>query len=453
MKNNVLGLFIILLVILSFLPDWGFLYEGNSRPTISFPEIGVIIFIIIWFLQKLLQKDPKFSQKSVKIFILIFSIFLVATIGGVLHFNNINWNEHFKSSIKLIFWAIFMFCWIDVMRELSSNSQFSNRAWKYYLNCALIISSLAIFQYIFYQFTVSHLNLNPFLNQRWGVIGWVYRATAIYVEPSWLGIILMPPLIAQGRLFFSKSELSYLWKFLFLLAGVLVSLSLASFIVLGVWGLLTLLKWIFQKLGIFIKEKIKKREINTIIVVFFLIIIGLLIGFKWLFPLITPRIITEFNVLVFNLTRGRMDRLTSGIRRFSSYEGFWTILKKSPLFGVGFDQIDYVSSLMGKYFEATTSGIIGFIGTSAGLLGIFLIFYILKFIWNGGEKKSLKIKLKNQPHLLIIGRGIVVALFLEQLILYAGILNADFWLLLAFAYLFISSGRREIEKSYKSYAK
>ena len=443
-KGSFIKILILILVLLSFFSDWGFFYS-SVRPTISFPEIGAMIFIIFWLLGKFLRKGLKISPKSLQIFFLIFSIFLVATIGAILHFDQISLSEHLKSSVKLIFWAIFMFCWVNAVKSIFTDIKFSNRVWTCYLNCALVISGITIFQYIFHQFTGQHLNLNPFLKQSWGVIGGYYRATGIYREPSWLGVVLIPPLIAQGKLFFTKNKVSYLWKFLFLVAGVLVSLSLANFIVLGIWGVFIFLKWIYQELSIFFKIKVKRNEFQTISAIFFLLIIVVFIIIQWIFPLVLPRIQTEFNAFIYNFKYGAQI-LTSGAKRFASYEGFVAILKRSPLFGVGFDQRDYVSYLVGKYFESTTSGIFGFIGTSAGLIGIILFLYMLKFIWNGGEKKKIKIREKNQPDLLLIGRAIVVALLLEQIFLYAGILNADFWIPLAFAYLFVKSGQLEVKK-------
>lgn len=432
-------IYVIFLVILSFLPDWGFIYRGNTKPTISFPEIGVALLIIIWFFHKITEENLKVKKISINMFFLIVSIILIATLGASLHYNQVNWIEHVKSSIKLLFWGIFIFCWIDILEDISSNFKISNKAWKFYINFALLISGIAIFQYIFYKFTGLHLRLNPFVNQSWGAIGGNYRAMAIYGEPSWLGVILLPPLISQGELFLRFNKFSYLSKFLFLLVGVIVSFSLASFIVLGIWGGFVLLKLFINSFSMFLLPKIKKKKIQAIFVVFCLIIIGGLIFLWWIYPLIIPRISIEVNNLVSNLA-GERQVLTSGSKRFASYEGFWAVLKNSPIFGVGFDQVKYISSLTGKYFEATTSGIFGFIGTSAGILGLFLFFYILKFIWNGSKSRKETIKSDHQSELIVAGRAIVLALFLEQLFLYAGILNSDFWLPLAFAYLFIRSG-------------
>lgn len=171
--------------------------------------------------------------------------------------------------------------------------------------------------------------------------------------------------------------------------------------------------------------------------------------FNWILPLIKTRINTEINDLTLSLRR-ETEISTSVAGRFSSYQGFWAVLKHSPLFGVGFDQVNYISNLSGRDFESH-SGIIGFIGTSTGLFGMILFLYILKFIWDGGEKKKLKIKEEYQPDSLVMGRAIIVALFLEQLILYGGILNTDFWLPLSFAYLFIRTGQIQILKKEKTY--
>lgn len=437
-------IYVIFLVILSFLPDWGLIYRGNVRPMISFPEIGVALLIIIWFFYKVIQENIKIKKISIKMFFLIVSIILIATLGASLHYNQISWEEHVKSSIKLLFWGIFLFCWIDILEDISSNFKISNKAWKFYINFALLISGIAIFQYIFYKFTGLHLNLNPFITQGWGAIGVNYRVMAIYGEPAGLGAILLPPLISQGELFLRFNKFSYLSKFLFLLVGVILSFSLASFIVLGIWGGFVLLKLFINNFSIFLLPKIKKKKFQTIFVVFCLIIVGGLIFLWWIYPLIIPRISSEINFMITNFQGGRQV-LTSGTKRFASYEGFWAVLKNSPIFGVGFDQVKYISSLMGKYFEATTSGIFGFIGTSAGILGIFLFFNILKFIWNGSNSRKKMIKSDHQSELIVAGRAIVLALFLEQLFLYAGILNSDFWLPLAFAYLFIRAGYKELD--------
>lgn len=432
-------IYVIFLVILSFLPDWGIIYRGNTKPMISFPEIGVAFLILGWFFQKTYQGNLKIKKDSIKAIFLVACIILIATLGASFHYNQADWMEHVKSSIKLLFWGIFLFCWVDISEDISSNFKISNKAWKFYINFALLISGIAIFQYTFYKITGFHLKLNPFINQGWGAIGGNYRAMAIYGEPSWLGVILLPPLISQGELFLRFNKFSYLLKFLFLLVGVIVSFSLASFIVFGIWGGFVLLKLFINNLSIFLLPKIKKKKIQTIFVVFCLIIVGGLIFLWWIYPLVIPRISSEVNNLLSNLA-GERQVLTSGSKRFASYEGFWAALKSSPIFGIGFDQVKYISSLTGKYFEATTSGIFGFIGTSAGILGLFLFFYIFKFAWNGSNGKKEKIKSGHQSELIVAGRAIVLALFLEQLFLYAGILNSDFWLPLAFAYLFIRSG-------------
>lgn len=432
-------IYIKFLVILAFLPDWGFIYRGYSKPSISFPEIGVFLLVLMWCFQKITKRNIKIKKNSIKAIFLIIGIFLVATLGATFNYNQIDWFEHIKSSIKLLFWGIFVFCWIDITENLCSNFKLSDRVWKLYINLALLISGMAIFQYIFYQITGLHLKLNPFVQPSWGSMVGNYRAMSIYREPSWLGVILLPSLISQGELFLYSNKFSYLLKFLFLLSGVIISFSLASYLVFGIWGGFVLSKYFIRCFSIFMVPKIKKKKILTIFIIFCLVIISGVIFFYWIYPVVVPRIIIEKNILIFYL-KGERQLLTSGVKRFTSYEGFWTILKHSPFFGVGFDQVKYISRLSGKHFEASTSGIFGFIGTSAGLLGILLIFYLFKFIWNGGYKG--KIKIENNPKIVLViaGRAILITLFLEQLFLYAGILNPDFWLPLSFAYLFIISG-------------
>lgn len=445
--ENYFKILIIILVLSVFFSNWGIFTQRSGRVTFSFSDILAMFFIVLWFLRKLIKGKLIFSKDSIIIFLAILGIIISGIIGGCININKIDKIEHVFGVVKLLFWGIFMLAGVDLFQEIYKNIKFSNRLWKYYLNGSFIVSAIAIFQYLFYLSFHQHLNFSPFFQQHWGVYGGYYRATGIFQEPSFLGVILLPPLIAEIKLFLTKDKLSYLFKALFIFCGVLVSFSLGSFLVLGVWLFFEFLKWIFQKFGIFLKVKTQKKELKAILAVFFLIIIGLFIVIKWVFPFILPRLVFEFNNLISNF-KDNSQSITSGANRFSSYEGFLAILKSSPLFGVGFDQEYYIGQLLGKTFESNTgSGIFGFIGTSAGIIGVILIFYIFWFIFKGGiSKNKVQLKERLQPDLLIIGKTIIMVLLLEQLISYGGILNPDFWLPLAFAYLFIRTGQYQAKK-------
>lgn len=434
--------YLIILVILSFFPDWGFIYRGFNRPMISLADITVILFIIFWFYYRIRQKNRQLNKSAVRALFIIGSLFITATLGATLHYSQINWMEHFKSSIRLLFWGVFIFCWIDVVRQgdYSLRTEISNRAWRTYINLAIIISILAIFQYIFHDITGIHLKLHPFIDQGWESIGSHYRAMSIYAEPSFFGVILLPPLIGQGEIYLRFNKAYDLIKYLILLMGVAISFSLASFLIFGIWFSIILLRWFRKSFSLFNSHTINKRKLYISLVSLSLIVISGFVFFCWTEPVVSYRVTKEADIVMLDI-KGETSILSSGVKRLSSYEGFWAVIKHSPIFGVGFDQREYISSLLGKYFEATTSGIFGFIGTSAGLLGILLIFYFFIFIWNGGDKKnnqeSIKIETNSQIALMIAGKSIISVLFLEQLFLYGGILNSDFWLPLAFAFSFI----------------
>ena len=434
--------YLIILVILSFFPDWGFVYRGFNKPIISLADITVILFIIFWIYYKTRQKNRQLSKSSVRALFIIGSLFIIATLGATLHYSQINWMEHFKSSIRILFWGVFIFCWIDVVKQwdYSLRTEISNKAWKTYINMAIIISLLAIFQYIFHNITGIHLRLHPFISQAWGSIGSHYRAMSIYAEPSFFGVILLPPLISQGEIYLRFNKIYDLIKYLIITMGIAVSFSLASFVVFGIWFSIVLLRWFRKSFSLFNSHTINKRKLYVSLMSLSLIVISGFAFFCWVKPVVVYRVTKEADIVISNI-KGENNILSSSIKRFSSYEGFWAVIKHSPIFGVGFDQKKYISSLSGKYFEATTSGISGFIGTSAGLLGILLIIYFFIFIWNGGDRKknqrNIKIEVNFQIALMIAGKSIISVLFLEQLFLYGGILNSDFWLPLALAFLFI----------------
>lgn len=440
-----LKFFILILLISIFFSDWGFFVKEGDRPIISFSELFIIIFFFIWFFRKILQKKTAISRDSFLFFLLILGIIFSANIGALIHFQEIDRIQHFFGILRFLFWGIFLFYFFDIIKENYKNIDFSEKLWKYYLNFSLIVAILGIFQYFFYFFFKRHINLNPYFQQHWGVLGGYYRATSIFQEPSFLGVILVPPFIATLEIFLTKERLIYLIKSLILFLGVLMSLSLGSFLVLLVFVFLKTVQFIYEKISIFFKNRILRREIYLIFLITSLFIIFCFVFFYFLAPIIIPRMVFEFNQLKKYFLSQNIGQITysSGIARMSSFKGFLLVLRKSPFFGFGFDQEEYIKGLLGAIFESNTgSGISGFVGTSAGIIGVLLIFAIFYIVWKGGYKglKSGKKKIKKEPDLFIVGKAIILALFLEQLISYGGILNPDFWLPLAFAFWFIRSG-------------
>lgn len=433
----------VILVIANFFSDWGVFLPGNvRRPNISVPEIVAAIFIMVWLLQKII--NPLIQKKSFAVLVLVTGILLSASLGVLLNLDYIDIVEHLRSCAKLLFWGIFMFCWVDVIRDNLTDDVFPRKILKYYISVAIVISVIAMFQYIFYYAFGEHIQLHP-IRQGWGVIGGYYRATAIYGEPSWLGVMLIPPFFIQAQLLCMEGRLSYLAGFTIMLIGIGVSLSLASFVIVGVWGSYMLIRWVYTGLVFFLKLKIRKTQVAL-----FFVIIGIIAIVTWAYPMISSRVEVELNNLTFSSHVIEKEHLTSGALRFSSFTGFITVLKHSPLFGVGLDQEIYVTSLGGKYFSYSGSGIIGFLGTSAGIIGLLLMFTIFRFVWNAGNRDKARVAKLAQPDLVVVGRAIIVAVILEQLILYPGILNTDFWLPLALAYLLIETGYKNLMPNKKA---
>ena len=427
----------VILVIASFFSDWGVFLPGNvQRPNISVPEIVAAIFIMVWLLQKII--NPLIQKKSFEVLVLVTGILLSASLGVLLNLDYIDIVEHLRSCAKLLFWGVFIFCWVDIIRGNLIDDVFPRKMLKYYIDVAIIISAIAVFQYIFYYIFGEHIQLHP-IRQGWGAIGGYYRATAIYGEPSWLGVVLIPPLFIQTQLLYAEGRLSYLAGFVIILAGIVVSLSAASLAIFGVWSFYILLRWAFVELPFFLRLEIKKTKMA-----FFFIVILIIALFILIYPIMVYRAKLELNNLISYSYVTEKQYLSSGALRFSAFTGFITVLKRSPLFGVGFDQENYITTLGNRYFEYAGSGIFGFIGTSAGVLGIVLTFLIFRFVWNVDDKAKVRVTKLEQPDLVIIGRTMTIALILEQLILYPGILNADFWFPLSFAYLFITSGHKGV---------
>jgi len=435
---------LLILLISVFFSDWGFFIRKGNRPILSFPEVLVIIFCGVWLLRKLLEEKLKIPRESFVFFFLIFGIIISASIGAILNFKNIDKNQHFFGILRFFFWGIFLFCFFDLAREVYQDINFSRKLWKYYLDFSLLIAIIGIFQYIFYLVFGKHLNLNPYFQQHWGTYGGYYRATSIFQEPSFLGVILCPIFIASTNLFLQSSKVTTLIKTLILFMGILASLSLGSFIVIGVFILWQILTFLIRNF-LFFRISLSKTSFFLLIVVPFIVL---------LICKLMPRIVFEVRQLAnyFSLfNSGGSIAYSSGIGRVSSYKGFLVILKTSPFFGVGFDQGEYISTLLNTFFETNTgSGIFGFIGTSAGICGVILMFLLFYLIFRGGiQGQNPKLKNISQlSTLLIVGKAMVLTLLLEQLIAYGGILNPDFWIPLAFGALFIKSGYYQIKEEH-----
>ena len=446
-------IFPILLTLLVFMSDYSF--RIGSSQFISFPEILVAFFILFGIFGVVIKGSFTVSKAGLRISSSIFAIFVFATIGALSNLQNINLNEHVFSALRVIFWIFFFLSWdIHIHRFRVASRISSNRVWKAYLIAGLVVSILAIFQYSFYLIAGRHLNLSPLFEQGWGVFGGYYRATSIFPEPAHFGAAIAPIFFAQFRIFLNEGNFKHLLSSFVLLLGIAVSLSLGTFLVVGVWGFWMLLKWFYSGLKVFLRPRtrISMRDLKVSGLLVLLLSFGVVVFFVWLVPLLIPRLTYEAGQLA-GYVEGNVP-FSSGVGRFSGYAGFSEVLKVSPLFGLGFDQTEYISSLMGKFFRADLgSGIFGFVGTSAGVLGVVAAFYIFWLVWKGTRSDKLRMGFFSRPFppLLVAGRGIVEALLLTQLMLSGGFLRPNFWIPLALAYLFIKSGYKSMKEE-KVYA-
>lgn len=295
-----LSIFPIALAISTFFSDWGLSYTGFSRPIVSFADMTAILFILVWIRYKIKKKDRHLSKSAIKVMMIMTGLLTVATIGAVFHVQHIEWMEHFKSALRLIFWGCFMVGWIDMIREKDAiiGTEIAGKTRKMYLNMAMLVAMLALFQYIFFHFTQFHLQLHPFLEQRWGSIGYHYRAMSIYVEPSYLGVILLPPLISQGEVYLRWNKMSDFIPYTVLTIGLAVSFSLASFLVYGIWIGTVFARWLKNGWLLLSGPRCDKKSLYHSLLAGTLIGLMVLLLFFWLKPMVSYRVDHEATALL-----------------------------------------------------------------------------------------------------------------------------------------------------------
>ena len=173
---------------------------------------------------------------------------------------------------------------------------------RFLINSLLTISLVsAVFGWVQY---FSFPTIKPFTV--WGWDDHLFRLVGTFLDPGFLGIIIVFGLILSIYLFFEKKTKAYLPAALFLLVSLAFTYSRASYLAFFA-GLLV----------IFIYFKKLKYFIVTLFV---------------------------FLVLVFSLpTSGntilRITREFSALARVDNYKETLTIIESSPIFGVGYDNL------------------------------------------------------------------------------------------------------------------
>jgi hypothetical protein len=417
MNNNSFHTFFFNFFLISiFFSDWGFFYRDATRPLISFTDLATFFFIVVYGLR--LMYKAKFTKDSIFVLILLFTIIIISYVG-IFFFNRVpNFSEFYKSSAKLILWAVFIFIWLNTINDLDLNK---NKLLNTYMIASSIIGLIAIGQYTFYQTTGIALDFHLFKDQKYGSIIGNFRATSIFLEPSYLGVHLLIPLLISAYiiLFNEKKNKIYLIHGTVIFFAILISFSLGSYLILVLYSV-----FVYLRLLVNIKNGVKylQRFYISNIIIFLLLSVLTYV----LYDLIFIRFESEVIPLIERGIWGIQN--TSIYYRSLSFIGFFKTLELSPIFGFGFDQIEYMNRLLIiPDFEVTTSGTLGFIGISSGLLGLSVFGIFFFTIFKGGSDNRLFYNVR---------LGFIVGLILIHTFIYAGILNADFWVLLAYGHFF-----------------
>lgn len=208
---------------------------------------------------------------------------------------------------------------------------------------SLFVSFLGWIQYLFLP------------DVRWlKIFGWddhLYRMIGTFLDPGFLGIILTLAFLLSLFYYLKEKQRRHFFLSIILLFSVAFTYSRASFLSLVVGTLIA---------G-FVMKNIKKSML-------FVLLFGGLIFFL-------PRPSSE---------GVKLERIYSIDSRIENYKTTYQIFKQNPLFGVGFNNLcSYKNNFLNieKKFSHSCSGSdssILFLFATTGIVGVFLIFKIIK---------------------------------------------------------------------------
>jgi len=299
----------------------------NSRITIN--PIDVVAFISLVLFIFLKPKKPK-SYKYITGFL------LAAVFSLLFSLSFFPFQRVLVGSLYLIrlfsYIALFALSW----------NYFKGRTKKKLLIHALIATCmmLAIFGWIQYYF---YFDLR-FLK----TIGWddhLGRMVSTLLDPGFTGLILVLGALASLGLLYAKRKLIYLFPFIFLFVSTFYTYSRASYLSLFV-GILTMLVIWGKKLRV---------------------LAG--IGFvSLIIVLLLPKP---------SSSGVQLGRLFSVFARIDNYEQTLTIFTKSPVFGVGYNNI---CAARMKYIEPSSAGSHSCSGADSSLLLILATMGVVGFM-------------------------------------------------------------------------
>jgi hypothetical protein len=222
----------------------------------------------------------------------------------------------------------------------------SNR--KLLINSLLVVSvASAFFGWVQFVWVPS---LRPFLV--WGWDEHLYRLVGTFLDPTYLGLIIVFGLIVSMGLFIESHKKKYLLLIMFLLCSLAFTYSRASYLAFMVGAVF---------MGIY-KRKIK-------IIAFSILALLTLI-------LLLP---TSGNQVL------RFTRSFSAIARIDNYKSTFQIFSKSPVFGVGYDNICMayqkyigIQSFSSHACSGSDSSLL-FVLATTGVLGfVILVFSVIR---------------------------------------------------------------------------
>lgn len=205
-----------------------------------------------------------------------------------------------RAFLYLIRFLAYALIFIGVVRMVKQD-----RKWK-----SLILNSLLLVGIISGVFGWIQYLLYPDLRALY-FLGWddhLFRLTGTFLDPGFMGIVLVLSAILSLFLFFEKKRKRYFFSLLFLVFTLLFTYSRASYLALFI--------------GVFVLLAMYKR-----LKMFLFVIVGFLIAIPFL-----PRPASS---------GVELERLYSVVLRVENYRDGYQIFRKYPLFGVGYNNICY----------------------------------------------------------------------------------------------------------------
>ena len=259
----------------------------SDGEAISVNLIDILVFVIAVVTLFSNKKFPKF-------FYYIASLLFASMIGYVIFFEKLTPVQHFRGLMYLIRLTSYTLFFVYVFNLILQKKISRDKLIDYLISLSLAVSIFGLVQYFFIP------DLRDLM-----YVGWddhLYRLVSTYLDPTYTGIIITFGALLVLYLL-KLRKLQYLPVFIVLIVALFLTYSRASYIAFIV-GAATLFT--------------SKKYFYLFLVVFMVIL------------LLLPRR-EGFGV--------RLERTHSIFAKFGNYSQTYQLFKKSPLFGVGFNNI------------------------------------------------------------------------------------------------------------------